>query len=244
MKNGPDFPEAILDMIKEILNHTAGLQVFTWVSFTVNFTLAAINIRNSWDSKNGEIPVSIVVHLSKHCPLLEELHLTSGLEKNRFRYELRNFPEKPFFENVRVFTCKSIATFHALYILHQCPNIELVQMTHMEHMLALGWMHGDYHGHLKALIVREEMIRARSGKPLKMFMCYSRISRICFNCEVCDSPGMSSYNLHDEKYTEVWPWAAGRARQYLVSGQVRHINYEYPHPGPAEMGVHPAFQYR
>ncbi|KAI0517061.1 hypothetical protein F5B22DRAFT_145435 [Xylaria bambusicola] len=220
MGNGPDYPKTILDMVKELLSHTPLLKIFTW------------------DSEHGEIPVSMLVHLSKQCAQLEELHLSSGVTENHFRYGLRNVPDKPVFENIRIFTCSSIATWHAFYILNQCPNVEIVEMTHMEHMLALGWMHGgNYHGHLKALIVREEFIRARSGRPLKMIMCYSRIARVLYGCEVCDSPGMNTYELHNDKYTEVWPWAAGRARQFLYPGQVRHITYEYPYPEPSEMDI-------
>lgn len=42
-------------------------------------------------------------------------------------------------------------------------------------------------------------------------MCYSRGPKADYECEVC----------------EVWPWASGRARQFLKEGQVRHIMYEY-----------------
>ncbi|KAK5625220.1 hypothetical protein RRF57_000936 [Xylaria bambusicola] len=219
MKNGPDYPETILEMVKTLLSHTPRLKIFTW------------------DSVNGEIPIPMLIHLSKRCTQLEELHLSSGDTENHFYYGRRSDRDKPVFENVRVFTCRSIATWHALYVLNQCPNVEIVEMTHMEHMLALTRVDGGYHGHLKAFVVREEFIRARSGKPLKMVMCSSRIARVLYECEVCNSPGMSAYKLHDDKYTEVWPWAAGRARQFLHPGQVRHTTYEYPHPEPSEMDI-------
>ncbi|KAI0904358.1 hypothetical protein F4823DRAFT_215840 [Ustulina deusta] len=215
------FPVGILEMVKTLLSHTAGLKIFTW------------------ESLNNDIPVSILVHLSEHCSQVEELHLRSGPELTNFGIGFRDVLDKPTFESVRVFTCRSIGTWHALYILNQCPNVETVEMTHMGYMLALGWVHSGYHAHLRALIAREEANRSRSGKPLKMDMCYSRSSKMIYECEVCDSPGMRSYNLDDTRYEEVWPWASGRARQYLYGGRVRHITYEFPHPEPPELSAIP-----
>ncbi|GAW13266.1 hypothetical protein ANO14919_026460 [Xylariales sp. No.14919] len=216
INNGPAFPETTLEMVKSLLSGTVCLKVF------------------SWDSIDGDIPVSILVHLSENCPQLEELHLRSGPELNNYGSGFRDVLDRPTFESVRVFTCRSMGTWHALYILNQCPNVETVEMTHMGYMLALGWVHSGYHAHLRALIAREESIRAHSGKPLKMDMCYSRSMKATYDCEVCDSPGMRSYKQDDARYTDVWPWASGRARQYLNEGQVRHITYEYPNPEPAE----------
>ncbi|KAI1295999.1 hypothetical protein F5Y03DRAFT_298056 [Xylaria venustula] len=214
-------PEKIVEMVKILLSHTAGLKIFTW----------------EW--LNGDIPVSILVRLSENCPQLEELHLRSGPQLNNYGTGFRDIQDRPIFTSVRVFSCRSIGTWHALYILNQCPNVETVEMRHMGYMLALGWVHSGYHAHLKALIAREEAIRSRSKKPLKMDMCYSRSSLTVYPCEICDSPGLCSYKPGDERYGEVWPWASGRAVQYLDGGQVRHITYEYPHPEQIEM---PAIQ--
>ncbi|KAI0424343.1 hypothetical protein F5Y09DRAFT_143183 [Xylaria sp. FL1042] len=221
VNNGSTLSERTVEMVKTLLSQTADLKIFTW----------------EW--LDGDIPVSILMRLSEYCLQLEELHLRSGPELNNYGSGFRDVLERPVFENVRVFTCRSIGTWHALYILKQCPNIEIVQMTHMGYVLALGWVHSGYHAHLKVLIAREEAVRSRTGKPLKMDMCYSRSSKMAYDCEVCDSPGMRSYKEDDDRYQEVWPWASGRARQYLDEGQVRHITYEYPHPEPPEMSSIP-----
>ncbi|KAI0814097.1 hypothetical protein GGR55DRAFT_495708 [Xylaria sp. FL0064] len=221
MNYGPTLSERTVEMIKTLLSYTASLKIF------------------SWEWLKGDIPISILIRLSEHCQQLEELHLRSGPEVNNYGSSFRDVLDRPVFESVRVFTCRSIGTWHALYILKQCPNIERVEMTHMGYMLALGWVHSGYHAHLKVLIAREEAVRSRTGKPLKMDMCYSRSSKMVYDCEVCDSPGMRSYKEDNDKYEEVWPWASGRAQQYLDEGQVRHITYEYPHPAPPEMSTVP-----
>ncbi|KAF2967799.1 hypothetical protein GQX73_g5778 [Xylaria multiplex] len=196
INNGPVFPEKTLEMVRTLLSATTYLKVFTW------------------DSADGDIPVSILVHLSEHCRHVEELHLLSGPELNNYSAGFRDVMDRPTFES--------------------CPNVEKVEMTHMGYMLALGWVHSGYHAHLRALIAREEASRSRSGRPLKMDMCYSRSAKAAYDCEVCDSPDMRSYKPGDSCYSEVWPWASGRARQYLHEGHVRHITYEYPHPEPSE----------
>ncbi|KAI0533097.1 hypothetical protein GGR58DRAFT_135556 [Xylaria digitata] len=221
INNGPAFPEKTLEMVRTLLSATTYLKVFTW------------------DSADGDIPVSILVHLSEHCRQVEELHLLSGPELNNYGTGFRDVMDRPTFESVRVFTCRSMGTWHGLYLLNQCPNVEKVEMTHMGYMLALGWVHSGYHAHLRALIAREEASRSRSGKPLKMDMCYSRSAKAAYDCEVCDSPGMRSYRPNDTCYTDVWPWASGRARQYLHEGHVRHITYEYPHPERPESSAPP-----
>ncbi|KAI1274841.1 hypothetical protein F5Y07DRAFT_191573 [Xylaria sp. FL0933] len=221
MNYGSAISERTVKMVETLLSYTAGLKIFTW----------------EW--LKGDIPISILIRLSEHCQQLEELHLRSGPEVNNYGSSFRDVLDRPVFESVRVFTCRSIGTWHALYILKQCPNIERVEMTHMGYMLALGWVHSGYHAHLKVLIAREEAVRSRTGKPLKMDMCYSRSSKMVYDCEVCDSPGMRSYKENDDKYEEVWPWASGRAQQYLDEGQVRHITYEYPHPAPPEISAVP-----
>ncbi|KAI1742393.1 hypothetical protein F4680DRAFT_31060 [Xylaria scruposa] len=218
VNNGPAFPENILGMIRKLLEYTPSLKIFTW------------------ESADGDIPVSILVQLSQYCQPLEELHLISGPELNNYGTGFRDVIEKPTFKNVRLLTCRSLGTWHALYIMNQCHNLERVKMTHMGYMLALGWVHSGYHAHLRALIAREEASRSRSKKPLKIDMCYSRSLKANYDCEVCDKPSMESCNkMNNERYQQVWPWAAGRAWQYFHNGQVRHIAYEYPHPGPVEM---------
>ncbi|KAI0439132.1 hypothetical protein F4803DRAFT_63684 [Xylaria telfairii] len=221
VNNGPAFPEKILETIRKLLEYTPNLKIFTW------------------ESADGDIPVSILVQLSKHCQALEELHVISGPELNNYGTGFRDVLERPTFENVRVLTCRSMGTWHALYIMNQCRNLERVKMTHMGYMLALGWVHSGYHAHLRAMIAREEASRTHSGKPLKIEMCYSRSMKATYDCEVCDSPGMPSYIPDNEKYQEVWPWASGRAWQYFHNGQVRHITYEYPHPEPGKMSTTP-----
>lgn len=220
LNHGPDFPKAILEIIDELLRYTPNLEVFTW------------------ETSEGDVPVSTLVNLSKNCPGLAELHLRSGPEINNYGSGFRDAQERPVFAGLRVLTCRSMGTWHALYLLNQCRNLERVEMTHMGYMLALGWVHSGYHAHLRALVAREEASRARDGaRPLKMDMCYSRSVKANYACDVCDSPGMTAYKAGDERYEEVWPWADGRARQYLHSGQVRHITYEYPHPEPAELAA-------
>ncbi|KAJ2977190.1 hypothetical protein NUW58_g7886 [Xylaria curta] len=194
--NVPAFPGTVLEIVEKLLKYSPNLRIFTW----------------EW--ADGDIPVSTLVELSKHCQQLEELHLRSGPELNNYGTGFRDVVEKPIFEN-------------------------RVEMTHMGYMLALGWVHSGYHAHLRALIAREEASRARSGKPLKMDMCYSRSSKINYDCEVCHSPDMRAFKPNDEEYTKVWPWASGRARQFMHRGQVRHITYEYPHPERAEMPAMP-----
>ncbi|KAI1159758.1 hypothetical protein F5B18DRAFT_573433 [Nemania serpens] len=222
INNGPDFPKAILEIIDELLKYTPNLEIFTW------------------ETTDGDVPVSTLVQLSRSCPGLAELHLLSGPEINNYGSGFRDAQERPVFAGLRVLTCRSMGTWHALYLLNQCRSLERVEMTHMGYMLALGWVHSGYHAHLRALVAREEASRARDGgRPLKMDMCYSRSVKANYACEVCESPGMKSYRAGDDRYEEVWPWASGRARQYLYHGQVRHITYEYPHPEPAEVAAPP-----
>ncbi|KAI0098134.1 hypothetical protein GGR51DRAFT_435766 [Nemania sp. FL0031] len=244
INNGPEFPEWTLELITRLLKEAPNLKIFTW------------------ETSDGDVPVSTLLHLSRHSPGLEELHLRSGPELNNYGTGFRDTLERPSFPRVRVFTCRSMGTWHALYIVNQCANLERVEMTHMGYMLALGWVHSGYHAHLRALMAREEATRSqrakvdnddsegnedpgREGKgkynrPLKMDMCYSRSPKADYDCEVCKSPGMRCWKEDDERYQEVWPWATGRARQFLQDGQVRHITYEYPHPAPEETAPFPA----
>lgn len=180
------------------------------------------------------MPVSTLVHLSRHCAGLEELHLGSGPDMHNYGTGFRDTAEAPLFSNVRVFTCRGLGTWHALFVVGQCRRLERVEMTRMSYMLALGWVHSGYHAHLRGLVARQEAARAGDGRPLKMDMCYSRSTKADYDCEVCASPGMRRWRADDERYEEVWPWATGRARQFLHTGQVRHITYEYPHPSPTE----------
>ncbi|RYC64291.1 hypothetical protein CHU98_g1914 [Xylaria longipes] len=221
VNNGPAFPEKRLEMIRKLLEHTPSLKIFTW------------------ESADGDIPASILMQLSNCCQALEELHLISGPELNHYGAGFRDVLDNPIFENVRVLTCRSMGTWHALYIMNQCRNLERVQMTHMGYILALGWVHSGYHAHLKSKIAREEARRSLSKKPLKIDMCYSRSMKANYDCEVCDSSSTQPFKPDNERYQEVWPWASGRAWQYLYNGQVRHITYEYPHPEPAEMSATP-----
>ncbi|KAI1173788.1 hypothetical protein F4777DRAFT_421606 [Nemania sp. FL0916] len=99
---------------------------------------------------------------------------------------------------------------------------------------------------------KEEPNESGKRRPLKMDMCYSRSARADYDCEVCEgtskqcsengndggddevdqSDRVNDETLGDERYGPVWPWARGKARQFLHPGQVRHITYEYPHPNP------------
>ncbi|KAI0487031.1 hypothetical protein F4859DRAFT_324774 [Xylaria cf. heliscus] len=221
VNNGPAFPENILEIIRKLLVYTPNLKIFTW------------------ESADGDIPVSVLVQLSKQCQLVEELHLISGPELNNYGTGFRDVLEKPTFQNVRVLTCRSMGTWHALYIMNQCRSLERVRMTHMGYMLALGWVHSGYHAHLRALIAREEATRSRSEKPLRIEMCYSRSMKANYDCEVCDGPSIPSFKQDHERYQQVWPWASGRAWQYFNNGQVRHITYEYPNPEPPDMSSMP-----
>ncbi|KAI1124593.1 hypothetical protein F5Y10DRAFT_24870 [Nemania abortiva] len=222
VNNGPEFPEWTLELIAGLLKEVPNLKVFTW------------------ETSDGDVPVSTLIQLSQHCADLEELHLVSGPELNNYGTGFRDTLDRPVFPNVRVLTCRSMGTWHALYIINQCARLERVEMTHMGYMLALGWVHSGYHAHLRAHMAREEAARAADRRPLKMDMCYSRSAKADYECEVCDSPGMRCWKTDDDRYEEVWPWARGRARQFLHDGKIRHITYEYPHPAPEETAPMPA----
>lgn len=196
----------------------------------------------------------MLAHLGARCNHLAELHLKSGPEtqppnnnntnttnNNPTRGSSVPLPSIPSFASaLRVLTCRGLDIWQALHILSSCGVngatsgggvLEKVRFTRLERVPTLGWFHSGYHAHLRRLIRHEEAVRGAQGggRALRIDMCYSRGPRGDSECEVCErgDEGMRD-DGRDERVSEVWPWAEGRARQFLVEGEVRHIMYEYP----------------
>ncbi|KAI0389080.1 hypothetical protein F5Y17DRAFT_156016 [Xylariaceae sp. FL0594] len=245
VNNGPDFPQKTLDMVERLVESVPNLRKFTW------------------SSEHGDVPISTLHRLGRKCSQLEELHLRGGAELVKLDVGTFPYPEpgpggardlsEGHFPRVRKLTCRRVGVFRALAVLHECTQLEEVEMVEMKQMGQSGWLHSDYHKHLKSMVMHEENERRHSKKPLRMELCYSRggirdeavqgeapdpgseeevTGPVVVRCPVCESPDMQRFDEGDPRYTMLWvSWTKGRARQYYTShGAVRHVSYEFPHP--------------
>ncbi|KAI8627269.1 hypothetical protein F5Y19DRAFT_466017 [Xylariaceae sp. FL1651] len=172
----------------------------------------------SCESTHGDIPVSTLAQLSQHCRRLEELHLRCGPERAKRCYGgLGELPSPP----PTGWRC----------IVKWCRKIEAVRMMHLAQAPPRG---SGIPRQLEILIVREERLRLQTSRPLQMVVCYSRSPRMTGPCDVCQRPWKRRWGPCDTRYQDCLPWAAGKAQQFLVPGQVRHVTYEYPRPEPAD----------
>ncbi|GAP92749.1 hypothetical protein SAMD00023353_8500080 [Rosellinia necatrix] len=260
INNGPSFPERDLEMIGRLLRHTPNLKIFTWesehgdvpVSTLVKLSkscagLEELHLASGPEASQGGTGFWDVTE----TPTFARVRTLTcrGLGTWHALYVLGRCCDGDRGDG---------------------GGLETARLTRMGYMLALGWVHSGYHAHLRSLVNVQEAARRRrrsaaspspspagagagdggvvgvvAARPLRIDMCYSRAASDGRHCEVCDDHGDGGSVARrpdgsPRSHSEVWPWAAGRALQFLREGHVRHITYEYPHPDTPDGG--PALQ--
>ncbi|CAJ2509594.1 Uu.00g146200.m01.CDS01 [Anthostomella pinea] len=182
-----------------------------------------------WVSSFGDISSSTLVHLSRHCPKLEDIWCRGGPRRD-ISLSSPVLKEQLIFPKLKRLTYHGIENWLAMRFLPNLPK-PLIFDPRTEEEEQMESAQIRLKKYVQDWIRRQETLRTASSRsceaPLEVHTCFHRMSEWAPECPVCKSEPSSARERGLYLHT-LWPCGSGTAELYVIRGSMEHIKHRFP----------------